>query len=440
MERRKISGQRLASALLGLYVIVLPFHRAVWRLPFFGDRIQPAELALALLVLYGSFLIGSGRVPFWFSPLDAPVLLWLAANLIANAFAGFNGHLLLETTKVAAVVLVYFSFRLLLTDDFLARLADILLLSAFIASLLAIAGSLLSLFGSQTVLTAQMLTYPYIGGIGRAMAFTSTPNMLGSILMTALLLKAACRQRAKKAAAWEFLATAVCLLAFIAAVSKTILCFFIGLLTLLLLRPGRKAPGFQFFAGSAMVLLALAYLIGSHLVFTAALTPRVRENMEQGHITRTYHDLGPLLAVETSYVTIKRSCWHVLKETFPLGVGTRNFKTLVPALKEKGIYNRETENFDPHCTPLGTLVEVGLLGGIALLLLYGLALRALLALRKSAASPFQCITAGMIALFMALSLEGWVTDIMNFRHYWLLLGVLAYMSRKAAAHAGEPAA
>jgi hypothetical protein len=38
-----------------------------------------------------------------------------------------------------------------------------------------------------------------------------------------------------------------------------------------------------------------------------------------------------------------------------------------------------------------------------------------------------------------LSLEGWVTDIMNFRHYWLLLGVLAYMSHQASAPAAEPA-
>lgn len=438
MERLKQTRWTMASAMLGLYILALPFHRSVWKLPRLGSRVQPAELMLAVLAAFVLVRLVSGRTRFWFSPLDAPVLLWLAANIVGNLIVGFDGRLIMETAKVAAVVLVYFSFRLLASGDFLGRLADLFLLSALITSLLAIAGSVLSLFGMRTALAVQMVTYPYLGAIGRAAAFTSTPNMLGSILMTALLLKAAQwldEGRARKRDA----AAAVCLLAFVAAVSKTILCFLLGLAVLALLRPNRQARPARIAAVIAIILLAALYLAGSHFVLSRSLTPQVRANMEQGHVTRTVHRLGPLLAIETSYMTIKRSSLRVLADRFPLGVGTRSFKALVPSLKQKGIYNRETEDFDPHCTPLGTLVELGLAGGAALLLLFLAVLYALRSLRRTSPPRFQPMVTAMIALFAALCLEAWVTDIMNFRHYWLLLGVLAWLLRPGS-RAEKPAA
>ena len=428
----------LTDVLLSIYIIAFPFHRSVWKLPFFQEKIQPAELFLGLLVLYGLFLIFSSRVKFWFSPFDIPVLLWLSANLISNAFTGFDRHLVLETTKVLAVVLVYFVFRLLLTDRFLSKLTDIVLFSTLIASLLAILGSTLSAFGIQTEWVAQMQAYPYIGKIGRAMAFTSTPNMLGSILMTALLLKAAQLFKRKAVKKWEIFVLAVCLLAFFAAVSKTILCFLLGLFSIALLVAGKRSFSFKFFVALAMVFLALVYLVGSHFMFVSALTPQLLDSMQQGHVTRVYHKLGPLLVVETSYMTIKRSCLYMLKQSFPWGIGTRNFKAQVPRLKEKGIYNQETKPFDPHCTPLGTLTELGILGGIILVILYLQIGRGLLAIYRNKSYMFHYINTGIIAIFLALSLEGWVTDIMNFRHYWLLLGVLAYMTRQAAKRGVAP--
>lgn len=439
MERQKILGYSPRDIFLGLYIVAIPFHRAVWKLPVFGQRLQPAELALGVLFLYFLYLVFTRRVSYWFSPFDIPALLWLLANVASNAMIGFNPHLLLETAKILVVVLVYFIFRLLLLDDFLGKFADIMMLSALIASLLAIAGSLLSMFGIQTVLIAQMQTYPYIGAIGRAMAFTSTPNMLGSFLMTALLLKAAQWFNGKTLKKGEIIAFCVCLLAFLAAVTKTILCFLLGLIALALLTGNKKKPWVKAGAVGAALLLVGVYLVGSHFVFTPAVTPQVLDNMQQGHITRVMHKLGSLQVVETSYLTIKKSSWYVLKESFPRGIGTRNFKLAVPRLKELGVYNRETRPFDPHCTPLGTLTELGLLGGIALWVLFLQICRGLLSVHRKNNFRFHPINMGLIAIFVALSLEAWVTDIMNFRHYWLLLAILAYMARQAAARNAVPA-
>jgi hypothetical protein len=433
MERQKFFGYSLLDIFLGLYIVAIPFHRAVWKLPVFHERLQPAEFALGILFLYFIYLVISRRVKYWFSPFDIPALLWLLANVASNAVAGFNPHLFLETAKVFAVVLIYFIFRLLLHDDFLRKFTNIMLFSALVASLLAIVGSMLSMFGIQTVLIAQMQTYPYIGAIGRAMAFTSTPNMLGGFLMTALLLKAAQWFNGKAVKKGEIIVFGLCLLAFMAAVTKTILCFLLGLIALALLSGNKKTPFFKTIACCIALLLVAVYLIGSHFVFTPSLTPQVLDNMQQGHITREIHKLGPLWVIETSYLTIKKSCLRVVKESFPWGIGTRNFKLAVPRLKEQGVYNRETRPFDPHCTPLGTLTELGLIGSVVLVIFFVLVARGLLILNQNKAYPFHPINSGLIAIFLALSLEGWVTDIMNFRHYWLLLAILAYMARQAPA-------
>lgn len=437
MERQKFFGNSIANIFLGVYILALPFHRAVWRLPFFQEKLQPAEFFLAILALFSLYLIFSRRVQFWFSPFDIPVLLWLLANIVSNALAGFNGHLFLETTKVFAVVLIYFICRLLMNDAFLEKFADIFLFSALIASLLAILGSGLSMLGVQTALVAQMQTYPYIGAIGRAMAFTSTPNMLGSILMSAMLLKTTQLFKKKTVKKSDAFILGLCFLAFVMAVSKTIICFFVGLLLLIILFSNKRNIFIKPLAITLMSFLALVYLIGSHFIFTPALTPRVLGNMEQGHITRATHQIGPLIAVETSYLTIKRSCLHIVKRSFPLGIGTRNFKLTVPRLKEEGIYNQETKPFDPHCTPLGTVTELGALGGIALLVLFGQICRGLLVVHRKKIYPFRFIGLGLTAIFLALSLESWVTDIMNFRHYWFLLGILAYLVREAANNKAE---
>ena len=427
MDWRKIFGNFPANVFLGLYIIAFPFHRAVWKLPFFKEKIQPAEFSLAILALYFFYLLFSRRIKYWFSPFDIPAILWLLANIISNALVGFNDHLLLETVKVLAVVLIYFLFRLLMNDSFLDKLTDIFLFSALITSLLAISGSWLSFFGIQTVWVAEMQTYPYIGKIGRAMAFTSTPNMLGSILMVALLLKFTQLYKRKAVKKSEIVILSLCFLAFFIAISKTILCFLFGFMALIFLFSKKRTILFKTFICGSMAFLSLVYLIGSHFVFTFELSPRVLDNMKQGHITRSVHNIGPLIAIETSYLTIKSSCLQMVKISWPWGIGTRNFKLQVPQLKEAGLYNKETMAFDPHCTPLGAITELGLLGGIVLLLFFGQIARGLMKVGREMKYPFHALSLGLTAIFCALILESWVTDIMNFRHYWLLLAILAYM-------------
>jgi O-antigen ligase len=261
------------------------------------------------------------------------------------------------------------------------------------------------------------------------MAFTSTPNMLGSILMVALLLKFTQLFKRKAVKKSEIAILGLCFLAFFIAISKTMLCFLFGFMALFFLFSKKRTILFKTFIFGSMVFLSLVYLIGSHFVFTSALSPRVLDNMEQGHITRIYHKIGPLIAIETSYLTIKSSCLQMLKRSWPWGIGTRNFKLQVPQLKEEGLYNKETMAFDPHCTPLGTITELGLLGGLVLLLFFGQICKGLMVIGREKKYPFHSLGLGLTAIFYALILESWVTDIMNFRHYWLLLAILAYMMR-----------
>lgn len=410
------------------YVLVLPFHHGVWRLPVFGDTIQPSEIALGVVVLAAAVAVLTRRVQLWSSPLDLPVVLWFLANAATGLFVGYDKHLLLEISKVAAVCLLYFASRLLISRTFLSVLTNAFVASASVMSLFLVYGFISHLVGHSTKLVVTVETFPYFGPIGRAMGFTSSPNMAGSILLVAVLIKASENLYSKGFSKLDLVAYCLLGIGLIVAVSKTILCLLTGLLVIILFKKNNT----RFARGAllvASVLVGLVYLVGSHFVITNEITPLIERNMESGIITDQIHQVGSVIAIETSYMTIKRSCVRIVCEWFPVGVGTRCFIRHVDALKNGGAYYGNTGAYDPHCTPLGTLTEVGFAGVLVLGYFFFVVSTWLRKLTRCIAPEYRSYVISLTAIFISGSLESLATDVMNFRQYWLLLAVLAVLVR-----------
>ena len=146
----------------------------------------------------------------------------------------------------------------------------------------------------------------------------------------------------------------------------------------------------------------------------------------------------PFKEFENSYLL--RTCYGVLKEInmiaffrHPLvGLGGGNFTDYTKQLKTEGIYPTYLSDFDPLSTYFGALSELGIIGFIALIALY----YAIFSTWKRVAFPhFETnedtsfwILLGGVLLFMCS--EGFVTDTMNFRHYWVVIACLVAYSRK----------
>jgi hypothetical protein len=153
-----------------------------------------------------------------------------------------------------------------------------------------------------------------------------------------------------------------------------------------------------------------------------------------------YHSLEkrPILELPDRYLL--RNAYGVLKEAnltafsrFPLiGLGGGNFTEYVDHLKEENLYPNYFQNYDPLSTYFGALSELGLLGFVSLMNLYLTIFNAwgkikLLETLTERDKKFWVLMSGVFLFVIA---EGFVTDTMNFRHYWLILSCLAAQERR----------
>ena len=116
---------------------------------------------------------------------------------------------------------------------------------------------------------------------------------------------------------------------------------------------------------------------------------------------------------------------------YPLiGIGGGNFTAYMHQLKEEALYPTYLTEFDPLSTYFGTLSELGLIGFVSLLYLYftiGSTWKKICVTADSDGSNKFWLLIGGVLLFMVA--EGFVTDTMNFRHYWLIVSCLAVKER-----------
>lgn len=171
------------------YLLLLPFHR-VWVLPWLGVKLQPPEIVFLGLAAAAAAMWLRGRVRWRLTVADAAAATWLAANLLAFVWSSEprGRDALIETLSAAYLVSLYVAVRLTATPQLLDRFGEWFGHSAAAAAALGIAGSLASNAGLPNRLATVAVTLPYFGDAARAQAFTAGPQMLASILLTAVPL------------------------------------------------------------------------------------------------------------------------------------------------------------------------------------------------------------------------------------------------------------
>ncbi len=126
----------------------------------------------------------------------------------------------------------------------------------------------------------------------------------------------------------------------------------------------------------------------------------------------------------TTYVFNKRASWLAMTRTWPWGVGPAGHTAFVGTLQQERLYPQSVSLNAPHSTYFGSAAELGLPGAIALLLL--LATVGVCIVRFVRAGPMERWTAaGYAAAGAAFLIEASATDLMNCRHYWWLIAVVA---------------
>ncbi|MFC1661716.1 O-antigen ligase family protein [Gemmatimonadota bacterium] len=410
------------------YILLIPFNGLLY-LPLVGPKVQLTELLFPLLAFVAVRQLLRGPRPR-FHLLDAAVLAWLLANTLSGLAAGISDTWL-EILGTAYLVALYGCFRVLAPSW--PTLRNGFLVAGSVAALLGIGGWILTHFGVETWLAWPSGTpYPYLGYVARAQALTTSPNMLASILAVPLLVvlaELAGRQRSstgKPMSRLVKLAGLLCLTALLLTVSKLLVTVAMGaLVVIVLVRPFPPTLPQRSLALAGIGLLLVLPLAATHVFFVDRGSTELETLSGQGYVTdQPFMTLGDRDLVWTNYAVNKSVSVEAFRRSPWLGVGPGQQRRLAGELREAGEYPARFPAYAPHSSYTGTLGELGVVGTAALLLLVvAVALQLRTAGMGERALPGEAWVF-LVACLAAFAAEATVTDIMNFRHLWVLVGFL----------------
>jgi hypothetical protein len=258
----------------------------------------------------------------------------------------------------------------------------------------------------------------------QAKGFTPTPNMLASIIMIGILFqiqKLSVNRSSSKGI--DYVILFMLLLGFFLTFSKTVVCLLIGIILILYFNyKSILAKTWRLIAKTAIVTLFIIYILGTHFII-------VEKNQDSEPLKGDYI-AGPALIeianykiYSSQYWSLKEISFEAINQSFPWGLGPGKFNDYAHELKKNDAYPTHVPYPDPHSTYLGTLAEIGLLG---LITFFGIIFFVIKFSRKilSNHAADQNMFTSLPTVFIVIGIEAISTDVMNFRHYWILLILL----------------
>ncbi len=431
-EKIHLTNLNFKELVLLLFVLFTPFQRLL-NLPFFGNKFQLPEVFFFIILLIAlTHIKHIFQKKFW-KVVDIAVLLWPIANIVPSFFFGFKKVNIIDITGSIYLVLLYFSVRIISIYINIKKIYNFFIYSALLAGVLGIVGFLLSLFDITTTLANKAL-WPYFGEMSRIQAFTATPNMLASILMVGIIFLCSQYFNLKKMDSKFMIILSILSIAFILTFSKTIMCLLAGLgVTWFISLNASKKTKLRKLIFSIFILgTFIIYFIGTHFFITSTI------NTKKEDFNKMFYVIGkkPLFNFSlgskeykiypTNYLINKKQSLRAIKESKALGLGAGNYNEYIEKLKKRKLHPSTFRNWDPHCTYLGVPAELGFFGLIIIILIWGLpGLYLFKYLSKNV--KFKSIYSGLSGVYIAILIEASATDIMNFRHYWILIAFIAIL-------------
>lgn len=392
----------------------------------FGVRLADAIfVALAAAVLHET----KAERPRLVS-LDWLVILYLAGSLpslLVTSDARASGAELLVQFYLAAVYAV--------TAILVQRGRSTLIIASLAVGILALATIGVVAAAINTVVPLQVpqlgetMVVPYVGEVFRVRGLTTSPAMLACALVIAVPIailfawSQADDGRSRLRAWWLVglvIAAAAALLTFSHAISGLLMALAIALWPALTHWPRLRA----LIAASVaiVVIVANATLAASIRSFDSGVV-RVNDVDEYHHTV----DSGEWRAGDVvvryevmGYLRLKQIALETFAERPLTGAGLNTFRGQTDAAFRAGRLPSVYRASDPHSALLGRLAETGLPGGVTLVALWIGALIAALRLTRHNVWLARVALASIVAL-MVTSIN---VDIMNFRFFWVALGLV----------------
>lgn len=260
-------------------------------------------------------------------------------------------------------------------------------------------------------------TFPVLGELPRVLGWMPSANLLANLMALCWWMALS-----EGTSSGKYAASLLILVGLVLTFSKSLL--IIVPLGFFLWIKNRRTAGKRSlrFSGAIVIFSAVCYLF-----FTHALVQPKSEPIDASSSYLT----GQILAetrhsyfLETSYLRLKKMQLQAVSENPVLGVGPGNFNAFLQKAKEEELYPEHLTAYDPHSTLGGTLAEMGILGFLALLIWIFVIFRMLKVLVEKKEVPGIYWALAVYIFF--LGIEMLTTDVLNFRHLWVCLGMLAW--------------
>ncbi|MCB0630894.1 MAG: O-antigen ligase family protein [Saprospiraceae bacterium] len=417
-----LSSRHIAGGLLLLYLISTAFLElplyAAWQ-----HRLQLPELIFVLSCPLLIFTLYRSRHSFALNRLDLAVGLYLLIN-VCSALWNHQASPWLEVLGKSYLVGVYLLFRLGVQNQQIDQKDMIPAFKLMIAAifLMISTGYVMLYFGKENVFLARFADYPYLGTVYRAKALLQTPSMYISIVNWCIIYLLA--NSLQKGNIYRSLLQLL-LFGMIALFSFSKALLLTGFAVLLIFVFHYRQQAIRKVWLPVMIVFGLLYFLFTNFVF---LKPG-----NGGEVGSTYlavneiqqDDQGSL--IPTAYFSLKKAAIGMGLDAPFLGVGPGCFINQLQVKQQTGAYPSHLPLHDPHSVYLGAWAETGSVGLLGLLTLLAAVFGRI---RKiSTNDPFYQIFLVWLLLFL---LEGMNTDLMNFRHYWIQLGLIGgwpYLNR-----------
>lgn len=423
-----MSRESTLKILLVAYVISVGFTD-ILELPIVGSKIQLSEFIFIPLIIVWALHVYHR---FSFNHINATrleysILFYFLVVFVSSLVAG-QAKSWFELLGCIYLAMIYLVFKttLSLISNHLGFIVTAFVACGVVAAISGITGWVLAQFGIDTWLAMPAdIYYPYLGYIGRATGFMVSPNMLFNLLGVSLLLYLPSFLELKVKKFIHCLIILIISIATLLTFSKSILLLLIAVFFIF----AQKSNTWKSYKSAWIMSCAILFSIcmtGTHILIRKndGIDWSVRKEKAYTQ-EKPFAETGNLLLFITNYTVNKESALQAGLRNPLTGVGPGGFNEFVGQLKEEGRYPENFINFDPHSTYLGAFAELGFLGLASLLFLCNQIFRTLQEADNNVSN--KALILSLSSCFLFMSMEAINMDIMNFRHLWILLGVLAMM-------------
>jgi len=406
-----------------------------------GSKIQIVDFVFLFLLTAWLYKFYYNQVRFYRTSLAVPLVFYLVASLLSLLNSSNINNSLVEFIGILYLIALFYLIVNVIRDKntFEIVINSWLITSALVAFLGILGIFLAYVFGIKTFLVKEYAAFPYLGNIYRAYStFGVNAKFVSSYLTISFPISLALLLNSK--AGKKRLFYYITLILFICVLFFTFSRGWLGLAVAayMVLARFRKPERYYRYL---MVLVALFIILFGLFIFltsrwqfvdfqTKKITVKNNTKIIPGRaFTDNSEELEKVSAeigyIDTTYYRLKRVAMEMILDHPLIGVGLGGFNDEIRKYKKDGKLPDIFPALDPHCMFLGKTAQTGLIGLIALVILWGKAIRKALDMSFTSRDNYlQIISWALFASLVGFVIQSIDMDIMNFRFLWFLFALV----------------